>query len=164
MSISVWIRHVRYLRAISWNPKRETHDSREGSIINMKYSLHRIRKFRVYLKLSLIWHIFAFTDTLFLGGWRAPQQMLRDAPQPWGLLCNPEMKMISFFFSFFRVIEHRWNEIDRGKPKYWGGKPVPVSLLLPQIPHGLTRDQTQASAVRGRRLTAWAMTRPSDTP
>jgi hypothetical protein len=27
------------------------------------------------------------------------------------------MKMISFFF---RVIEHRWNEIDRGNPKYSG--------------------------------------------
>jgi hypothetical protein len=23
-----------------------------------------------------------------------------------------------FFFSFFHVMEHRWNEIDRGKPKY----------------------------------------------
>ena len=31
------------------------------------------------------------------------------------------MKMISFF-SFFRVMEHQWNEIDRGKPKYWRKK------------------------------------------
>jgi hypothetical protein len=38
-----------------------------------------------------------------------------DAPQPWGLLCNPVMNMI--IFSFFLVKEHRWNEIDRGKPK-----------------------------------------------
>jgi hypothetical protein len=22
------------------------------------------------------------------------------------------------FFSFFQVMEHRWNEIDKGKPKY----------------------------------------------
>jgi hypothetical protein len=28
-------------------------------------------------------------------------------------------KIISFF-SLFQVIEHRWNEIDRGKPKYSG--------------------------------------------
>jgi hypothetical protein len=28
-----------------------------------------------------------------------------------------ERKMISFFI-FFQVMEHRWNEIDRGKPKY----------------------------------------------
>jgi hypothetical protein len=32
-----------------------------------------------------------------------------------------EMKrnMISFF-SVFQVMEHQWNEIDRGKPKYSG--------------------------------------------
>jgi hypothetical protein len=24
------------------------------------------------------------------------------------------------FFSFFQVMEHRWNEIDRGEPKYSG--------------------------------------------
>jgi hypothetical protein len=58
-------------------------------------------------------------------------------------------------------MEHRWNEIDRGKPKYSGKKPVPVPLCPPQIPQGLTWDRTPASAVRGRRLTAWAMARPS---
>jgi hypothetical protein len=26
------------------------------------------------------------------------------------------------FFSFLHVMEHRWNEIDRGKPKYSGKK------------------------------------------
>jgi hypothetical protein len=31
-------------------------------------------------------------------------------------------------------MEHRWNETDRGKPKYWGEKPVPVPLCPPQIP------------------------------
>jgi hypothetical protein len=51
-------------------------------------------------------------------------------------------------------MEHRWNEIVLGE------KPVPVPLCPPQIPHGLTRDRTQASAVGGRRLTAWAMARP----
>jgi hypothetical protein len=34
--------------------------------------------------------------------------------------------------------------------------PVPVPLCPPQIPHGITWDWTKASAVRGRRLTAWA--------
>jgi hypothetical protein len=29
------------------------------------------------------------------------------------------MKMISFF-SFFQVMEHRWKEIDRGKPEVLG--------------------------------------------
>jgi hypothetical protein len=34
-------------------------------------------------------------------------------------------------------MEQRWNEIDRGKPKYSGKKPVPVPLCPPQILHGL---------------------------
>jgi hypothetical protein len=38
------------------------------------------------------------------------------------------MKMISF--SLFRVIEHQWNEIDRGEMKYSGKKPVPVPLFF----------------------------------
>jgi hypothetical protein len=41
-----------------------------------------------------------------------------------------------------------------------GGKPVPVPLCPPQIPHGLDRDGTLASAVICRRLTALAMARP----
>ena len=77
---------------------------------------------------------------------KGPAADATDVPQPSGLMCNPVMKMISFF-SFFFVMEHRWNEIDRGKP-------VAVPLCPPQIPHRLTRDQTRASAVIGRRLTA----------
>jgi hypothetical protein len=65
----------------------------------------------------------------------------------------------SVFFSFFQVIEHRWNEIDRGKPKYSENR-VPVPLCSPQIPHGPTRDRTRASDVGGRRLTAWAVALP----
>jgi hypothetical protein len=53
---------------------------------------------------------------------------------------------MSSFFSFLQVMEHRWNEIGRGKRKYSGRKPVPVPLCSPQIPHGLTRDRTRASA------------------
>jgi hypothetical protein len=37
--------------------------------------------------------------------------------------------------------------------------PVPVPLCTPQISHGLTWDRARASAVRGQRLTAWAMVR-----
>jgi hypothetical protein len=50
---------------------------------------------------------------------KGPAADATDAPQPWGLLCNPVMKTINFF-PFFRVMEHRWNKIDRGKPKYLG--------------------------------------------
>jgi hypothetical protein len=35
-----------------------------------------------------------------------------------------------------------------------------VPLCPPQIPHWLTQDRTRASALRGRRLTAWDMVRP----
>jgi hypothetical protein len=27
---------------------------------------------------------------------------------------------VPFFFSFFQVMDHQWNEIDRKKPKYSG--------------------------------------------
>jgi hypothetical protein len=42
-------------------------------------------------------------------------------------------------FSFFQVMQHQWNETDKGKPKYSGKKPVPVPLCPPQIPRGPTR-------------------------
>jgi hypothetical protein len=36
-------------------------------------------------------------------------------------------------------MEHRWNEIDRGKLKYSEKKPVPVPLCPQQIPNGPTQ-------------------------
>jgi hypothetical protein len=41
------------------------------------------------------------------------------------------------------------------------GKPASVPIYLPQIPHDLTWEWSQATAVGSRRLTAWAMARPS---
>jgi hypothetical protein len=32
--------------------------------------------------------------------------------------CDEDEKKDDQFFSFFPVMEHRWNEIDREKPKY----------------------------------------------
>jgi hypothetical protein len=65
--------------------------------------------------------MFSVTHLLFLYFFvvKDPAADAKDAPQTCGLLCNLVMKMISFF-SFFRVMEHGWNEIDRGKPKYSG--------------------------------------------
>jgi hypothetical protein len=80
---------------------------------------------------------------------KGPAADATDTPEPWGLLCNPLRKMISSF-SFFLIMQHRWNETDREKPKYSGEKPVPVRLCPPQIPYGLSRHRTRASAVRGR--------------
>jgi hypothetical protein len=48
----------------------------------------------------------------------------------------------------------------QGKIEELGGKTVPVPLCPSQIPHGLTQVRTLASAVRGRRVTAWTMARP----
>jgi hypothetical protein len=54
------------------------------------------------------------------------------------------------------TVEWYW----QGKTEQLGENPVPVPLCPPQIPHGLTRARTQASVVRGSRLTTWAMARP----
>jgi hypothetical protein len=34
------------------------------------------------------------------------------------LIVQPCDEDVSVLFSFFRAMEHRWKEIDRGKPKY----------------------------------------------
>jgi hypothetical protein len=34
--------------------------------------------------------------------------------------CDEDEEKDDQFFSFFQVMEHRWIEIDREKPKYWG--------------------------------------------
>jgi hypothetical protein len=60
-----------------------------------------------------------------------------ETPHPGGLLCNPfDEGDYYYFFPLLLVMEHRWNETDRVKPKYSGGKPVPVPLCPPQIPRG----------------------------
>jgi hypothetical protein len=58
---------------------------------------------------------------MYFGLWRrAPQQMLRTHRSLKAyfatLVMKMKRKMISFF-SFFQVMEHRWNETDRGKQK-----------------------------------------------
>jgi hypothetical protein len=61
--------------------------------------------------------------------------------------------------TWYECGEPRWNDTDRGKPKTSEKDLSPVSLCPPQIPHGLNRAWTQASSVRDRRLTTWAMER-----
>jgi hypothetical protein len=68
------------------------------------------------------------------------------------LIVQPVMKMIILLF--FLVMEHRWNEIDRGKPKYSGGKTLSQCHFVHQKSHIDTRDRTRVSVVRDRRLTA----------
>ena len=52
-------------------------------------------------------------------------------------------------------LKHRWNDTDRGKGCLLGEKSVTMTL---RSPHELQWDRTWASVVRGRRLTARAMT------
>jgi hypothetical protein len=98
---------------------------------------------------------------------KGPAADATDAPQLWGLLCNPVMKMTMMMIIIFcpfpsngAPVEWNW----QGKTEVLGEKPVPAPLYPPQIPHGLTRDRTRAFAVGGRRLNAWAMARPSVLP
>jgi hypothetical protein len=111
-----------------------------GGIYLTKYSKNNLRRFFFVVK--------------------GPAADATDAPQPWGLLCNPVMKMILFFFVFpcnGAPVEWNW----QGKTEVLGVKPVPVPLCPPQIRRGLARDRTRASAVKDRRQTAWAMARPT---
>jgi hypothetical protein len=50
------------------------------------------------------------------------------------------------------IMEHYWNDNDKGKPKYWR-KHVPVSYFPPQILHRLTGDRIRPSALRASQLT-----------
>jgi hypothetical protein len=54
------------------------------------------------------------------------------------------------YFVLFLIMEHRWNEIDRGKPKN-SGKNLPQCHFVHHKSHV---DLTRASAVGGRRLSA----------
>jgi hypothetical protein len=66
-------------------------------------------------------------------------------------------------FSFFLVIEHRWNEIYRGKPKYPSKNLAQCHFVYHKSHVDWPRDRNRTSTVRGQRLTAWAMARPGPT-
>jgi hypothetical protein len=58
-------------------------------------------------------------DVFFFLWRRAPQQMLR-MQRSLKASCDEDKEKDDWFFSFFQVMEQRWKEIDRGKPKYSG--------------------------------------------
>jgi hypothetical protein len=62
--------------------------------------------------------------------------------------------------TWYMGVESNGGMILTGETGQFGEKPVPVPLYPPQIPYGLTRARTRTYALRGRRLTAWAMARP----
>jgi hypothetical protein len=56
-------------------------------------------------------------------------------------------------------MEQWWNDDYQEKNRRILRETCPVPLRPAQIPHGLIRERTRASAVRGQRLTARAMAR-----
>jgi hypothetical protein len=48
---------------------------------------------------------------------KGPAADATDAPQPWRLIVQP-CDEDDDFLCFSILMEHRWNEIDRGKPMY----------------------------------------------
>jgi hypothetical protein len=84
---------------------------------------------------------------------------------PWRWGGSSTLAWMPTYVSILRIPQMIW--LWRATVEwYWQGKteelvekPVPVPLFPPQIPYGLTRARTRASAVRGRRLTTWAMAR-----
>jgi hypothetical protein len=70
--------------------------------------------------------------------------------------CNEDDEVFFLVF-YFNGTPVEWYR--QGKTEVLRGKPVPVPLCPPQIPHEPTRDRTRAYAVKGRGLTAWVMAR-----
>jgi hypothetical protein len=58
-----------------------------------------------------------------------PAAEATEAPQPYGLLCNPVIKMISFFVFPCNGAPVEWNL--QGKTDVLGEKPVPVPFCPP---------------------------------
>jgi hypothetical protein len=64
------------------------------------------------------------------------------------LFVQPCDEVEQFFYQFLQLMEHQWNEIDRGKLTT-RRKTCPVPLCPPQISHGL--DLGPNPGLRGER-------------
>ena len=85
---------------------------------------------------------------------KGPVADAADKPQPWRLTVQPyDEDDNEVFFCFSILMEHRWNKIDRGKPKYTE-KNLSQCHFVHQKSH-----VDRASAFKGRRLAAWATAR-----
>jgi hypothetical protein len=91
----------------------------------------------------------------------APQLMLRTHRSLKAYCDEDEDEDEQFFYHVLQVMEHQWNEIDRGKPTTRRKTCPSATLSTINLTWTWPGIEPEASVVRGRRLTAWAMARPS---
>jgi hypothetical protein len=99
---------------------------------------------------------------------RLGREWTREPFFPWRWGGSSTQAWMLTYVSILRIPQMIW--VWRGTVEwYWQGKteelgenPVPVPLCPPQIPNGLNRARTRASAVRDRRPTTSAMARPPE--
>jgi hypothetical protein len=79
---------------------------------------------------------------------KGPAADATDAPQPSGFLYNPRDEDEVFFYQVLQLMEHHWNEIDRGKPTT-RRKTCPSATL--SITNPTWTDPGSNSGLRGER-------------
>jgi hypothetical protein len=121
-SIEVWIQFHKLLHSLAFS-----------KWMLYKFSLSfcfRLQTFEFMVQAILLAALFVFWlyyyHSLSCFFRRAPQQMLRTHRSLKAYCATLWWRWL--VFSFFLVMEHRWNETDRGKPKYSGGKPPSATL------------------------------------
>jgi hypothetical protein len=102
------------------------------------------------VRLTSHWTAAAFTGLLSVPGWGwVKGEWMNEWMNGW----------MNFSFNFWKSGAHG-GMILTGENRRTRRKTCPSATLSTTNPTGLTRARTQATAVRGRWLTAWAMARP----
>jgi hypothetical protein len=126
-----------------WKTKRRNCDSTSPKLCRYLRSSQAVVSLWMYMLVSFC-VVVVHVDT-----W----DYVTELRPPTGLLFIPQM-----IYEYGDPVVWYWQE----KTEELWGKPVPVILWPPQIPHGLTWARTRLSTVRGRRLTdrgAWVCMR-----
>jgi hypothetical protein len=136
----------------------------QGLIVS-KYSFMWTFDFILFwflLQIQKLWEFFNTTTAIMWGPSAAsmffffPWRWGGSSIQAWMPTYVSTLRIPQMIWVWRATVEWYW----QGKTEELWEKPVPVSLCPPQIPHGLTRVWTRASAVRGQWLTTWAMAQP----
>jgi hypothetical protein len=140
-----------------WNSRSPPgFDPRTVQLVASRYTDWAIQKNKIAFVNNNSHSLDIDVNLAFFFVWRAPQQMLRThrSLQPY---CATVWWRWLIFFSFFQIMEHRWNVIYRGKPEYSGKNLYQCNFVHHKSHMDWSRDRTRASAVGGRQLTAWAL-------